>query len=180
MTRQSQEAPYRPVNPRRALGSVLRALALLSIVGRGKGAKEEHQPVWAQARVFVERRWGEEPDVALRFRDRQYVFATSFLVWTVLVFPGALLYGAGITSGLHWLGVSGALIILIASIPMGMILGTFYRMVTTSADYYRWKAAGSPTDWKVSIRSQYRETDLVWCLVGALASGFIGSQMLFT
>jgi hypothetical protein len=170
---------YRPISPQSAFGRVLCVAAVLAVARKKEFPNALENSTWKKAEEFVEQRWGVDPDLELRFRDRQYVFSSTFAIWALLVVPGAFLYGAGLTVGVQILEVSGAALIIMASVPMGVLLGTFARTASIVFDNYRWIAAGKPHHWELSARSQYRDTDLVWCFLGGLVAALIAWKMLF-
>jgi hypothetical protein len=168
---------YRPVDARSPMGLVLRALACLAVAGRA--ARPVDTSRGTAARDFVAARWGKSPELHLRFRDRQYVQAAALMLGAVVAFPGVLVYGIGLSAGTEVITVIGGTAVIASAIPMGVWLGTFGRFAATTFDYFRWRQAGEPLDWRISPRSQYRDADLLWCGAFAVGSGWLAWKMLF-
>lgn len=112
------------------------------------------------ARAFVQRIWGPEPDL-----DQRFTFATmlhtqllgaAFVVGIV----AALAIGVGISAGAPVPVMVGRGLLVLASFPLGMHGPVVVWTMATEWDSRHWVAAGRPDTWGPHALSQYRSSDL--------------------
>lgn len=157
---------YVPIRPGSVIERVLVAHFCVtfavseSLAGRKFGESRNTRTV--DARSFVQRIWGSNPDAPTRFAHRQLLHAQLLGAFFVGGIVAAALIGVGHSLGsAHVIGL-GRTVLLLSCIPLGTHGPIAVRTMAMEWDARRWAAAGKPVDWLPSGRSQLRSSDLVW------------------
>lgn len=112
------------------------------------------------ARAFVQRIWGPDPDLDQRFTFARMLHAQLLGAAFAVGMAAALVIGFGVSSGAPAPVMVGRGLLVLASFPLGMHGPVVVRTMATEWDSRHWVAAGRPDTWGLHALSQYRSSDL--------------------